>query len=729
MIKHIINSGALALGLLLLVVVPAHATSTLYLNSQPGDYIGGGVQTTLTDGDGSFTYADSANVVSISFMSTDNSQWWYLHFASPQNTTLANGPYVGATRWPFQSPTLPGQDISGDGRGCNMSSGLFVVRQIVTDGQGNIISLAIDFEQYCDGATAALLGGIRYNSSVPLIVQNPTAIAGNNQSVAEQSVVTLDGSLSEGGGGSITSYTWTQTAGPTVTLSAPTQAITTFNAPLVPLGGTTFTFNLSVMNNLGLTDNDSVSVHVSSKSDPQTYIYFQSDPGDYIGQGETFTLTSIDGLFSAQSISDNGLEVDYNGGDSWTLDFAPPSGQQLVPGTYLNVQRYPFQTAGVPGLSVYGAGRGCNTLTGQFTILAPGGAPNPPNSFGADFVQHCEGAAAALNGSVRYNFVDQHVPTADAGQAIQAVPGSTVTLDASSSHSNDGDQLVSYAWSQISGTSVSQSTPNNVSTTFIMPAATGDPNKDMLVFALLVTDDQGYMNQATVDVTPIAMPIAVTGTLSAVHDHTATGTLQASGGNGNPLTYSIMTQPSHGQVVLNNASTGAYTYTPNNLFVGSDSFTFNASDGSQSSNTATINITVIDNAPVTTNGTLSVNENAEGNGTLLATDADNDPLIYMIASQPQHGTVTLNDVSIGAYTYKPATGYSGSDSFTFKASDSIEGSNTSMVSITVNAVSGGTTGGTSSSGGGGGVDLLCLACLFGLLRYRRSGVRLRAKIY
>ena len=59
--------------------------------------------------------------------------------------------------------------------------------------------------------------------------------------------------------------------------------------------------------------------------------------------------------------------------DAWTLDFATPQGQALTAGTtYDNVARYPFQTSTQPGLSLYGDGRGCNTVTGSFTVIFPG---------------------------------------------------------------------------------------------------------------------------------------------------------------------------------------------------------------------------------------------------------------------------------------------------------------------------------------------------------------------
>jgi large repetitive protein len=64
------------------------------------------------------------------------------------------------------------------------------------------------------------------------------------------------------------------------------------------------------------------------------------------------------------------------------------------------------------------------------------------------------------------------------------------------------------------------------------------------------------------------------------------------------------------------------------------------------------------------------------------TDADSDPLTATKMSDPAHGT--LNSFgSDGSFTYTPAAGYSGADSFTYKASDGVADSNIATVSLTV----------------------------------------------
>ena len=57
------------------------------------------------------------------------------------------------------------------------------------------------------------------------------------------------------------------------------------------------------------------------------------------------------------------------------------------------------------------------------------------------------------------------------------------------------------------------------------------------------------------------------------------------------LSYTIVSQPAHGTLKLTSASGSAFTYTPKDGFIGSDSFAWKANNGSDS-NIATDSITV-----------------------------------------------------------------------------------------------------------------------------------------
>ena len=87
---------------------------------------------------------------------------------------------------------------------------------------------------------------------------NPVAQAGPDQTVASGSLVTLDGSDSEG---KIDSYSWAQTGGPTVALSNANSAVARFIAPYVA-SAVTLSFRLTVVDETKRADTDATSVIV-----------------------------------------------------------------------------------------------------------------------------------------------------------------------------------------------------------------------------------------------------------------------------------------------------------------------------------------------------------------------------------------------------------------------------------------------------------------------------------
>ncbi len=64
-------------------------------------------------------------------------------------------------------------------------------------------------------------------------------------------------------------------------------------------------------------------------------------------------------------------------------------------------------------------------------------------------------------------------------------------------------------------------------------------------------------------------------------------------------------------------------------------------------------------------------------------DPDGDPLAAQLGSLPAHGT--LNLAADGSFTYTPARGYVGTDTFTYRAWDGTVQSNTASVALTVAA--------------------------------------------
>jgi hypothetical protein len=155
--------------------------------------------------------------------------------------------------------------------------------------------------------------------------------------------------------------------------------------------------------------------------------------------------------------------------------------------------------------------------------------------------------------------------------------------------------------------------------------------------------------------------------------------------DGDTLTVAVVSQGSNGSVTIN--PNGTVTYTPNPNFHGSDSFTYTLADGKGGTDIATVTVTVND-APVagndgyTTTAGAALTVPAPG---VLGNDSDVDggPLSAELVSGPANGTLTLNPD--GSFTYTPSAGFSGTDSFTYRAGDGSAVSGTATVTITVSA--------------------------------------------
>src|SRR5690606_24652035 len=155
----------------------------------------------------------------------------------------------------------------------------------------------------------------------------------------------------------------------------------------------------------------------------------------------------------------------------------------------------------------------------------------------------------------------------------------------------------------------------------------------------------------------------------------------------------IVDQPPNGSVMLN--EDGSFTYTPNDNFNGTDTFTYRANDGNESSEPAavTIKVTPVNDPPIAGNDGYATNEdttlqvNADSGVLFNDNDPDGDPLTAVLVAGPpaEEGTLTLQPS--GAFTYDPPADFSGEVRFTYKAKDSTGSeSNTATVTITVKAV-------------------------------------------
>ena len=171
-----------------------------------------------------------------------------------------------------------------------------------------------------------------------------------------------------------------------------------------------------------------VAAHAATITGAGTSVTFSGTGGDYITQDQAWSYDPSNSTINATASTDgNSVGVNITGDTTWTLDFAAPQGQALTAGTtYDNVARDPFQASTQPGLSLYGDGRGCNTVTGSFTVnQAVFGPDGWIQSFDATFVQHCEGSTT----SEATGEVDIQNGPAPAALAVTVTPAATTNVD------------------------------------------------------------------------------------------------------------------------------------------------------------------------------------------------------------------------------------------------------------------------------------------------------------
>jgi len=156
-------------------------------------------------------------------------------------------------------------------------------------------------------------------------------------------------------------------------------------------------------------------------------------------------------------------------------------------------------------------------------------------------------------------------------------------------------------------------------------------------------------------------------------------TLLGSDPDGDTLTYTVVTGPSHGRL---SGKAPKLTYTPQPNFNGKDSFTFNVNDGTVDGVPVTVLIMVkaVNDPPTANEDSVTTQEDTLVSITLAGCDPDGDALSYSVVKGPSHGSLSGTGPNL---TYTPNANFNGSDSFLFKVNDGTVDSATATVAITL----------------------------------------------
>jgi hypothetical protein len=160
--------------------------------------------------------------------------------------------------------------------------------------------------------------------------------------------------------------------------------------------------------------------------------------------------------------------------------------------------------------------------------------------------------------------------------------------------------------------------------------------------------------------------------------------------DGDVLTATLLTSPANGSLSFD--TNGDFVYTPNDEFVGQDSFTYQPNDGPVAGTPTTVYINIQNSAPVavsdvytfhflTTNDTVT-NYVVGPPGVLENdSDADQDELTADLVSSTTNGVLQFDED--GSFTYTPNPGFVGTDTFTYVADDGYTTSEVTTVTLDI----------------------------------------------
>ena len=390
---------------------------------------------------------------------------WYI---VPNATGIARSEIPGAVgSISAQSPLLDGQNpryrigTGGDGDHFEISDGNLLNMTSADSGQG---SYAVNVT--ASGPSVFESGN---NWEVLTITVDgqaetaPTANAGDDQTVGEGNLVTLNGTGSSDPNGDPLTFSWSQTPGLSVSLSNGTAPSPTFTAPAVT-EQTDLVFELTVSDG---TDSDSDTVTVTVSNSVNEPPVAEAGPDQTVNENAEVTLDGSDSSdpnddpLTYEWTHDSALAITITGSDSLSASFTAPN---VAANTTLTVTL--TVNDGTVDVS--------DTL--QVTITD---SPNSPPVVGAD--------------------VDQEV-----------VEGATVTLSGTAADDDPEDDLT-YLWTHDGALAITFANQTALSTTFTAPNVAADTTITVTLTVSDGTVDVSGALQVTITDSPNSPPVVGAG--------------------------------------------------------------------------------------------------------------------------------------------------------------------------------------------------------------------------
>lgn len=465
----------------------------------------------------------------------------------------------------------------------------------------------------------------------------PTANAGNPQSInLPTTAVILNGSGTPNNGGSIITYTWTQTSGTAATIVSAASATTQIT------GMTTAgvrVFKLTVTQNDNQTASSSVTITVNANPN--------LGPIANAGTPQTIQLPTTSCTLTGSGVAGAGIITAYE----W----------QQVSGTAATITSPTSASTTIAGLSTAG------TRVFRLTVVQTDGQSNTNDV------------------SVTVNPAVNQPPTANAGtdQTI-VLPITTVTLTGSGSDPNG--TITAYAWTQVSGTAATIGSPATSSTNITGLSTTG-----VRVFRLTVTDNSGATGFSDVTITvnpaPNVPPTANAGSPQTITLPTSSVTLSGSGTDPDGTIVGYLWRQVSGVAATITSSTSASTTVTGLSTAGVRVFRLRVTDNSGDTAIADVIITVnsaINQPPTANAGADQSITLPTSSATLTGSGTDPDGTIVSYAWSQTFGTAaTITSPSSASTTITGMT-TTGIRRFLLTVTDNNGAIGSDEVQITVN---------------------------------------------
>jgi len=272
-------------------------------------------------------------------------------------------------------------------------------------------------------------------------------------------------------------------------------------------------------------------------------------------------------------------------------------------------------------------------------------------------------------------------PLVNAGQDQTITLPATALLSGAVSDDELPAGTLSVTWSVANGT-------GNVTFTHVHTQVTVASFDAPGVYVLRLTASDGALTNSDQVVVTVNRenhaPVALSQSTTNLEDQVQAIILQGEDADGDSLTYAVVSPPAYGQLT---GTPPNLSYTPTADYNGEDRFTFKVLDGALESAIVTnfIHILPVNDPPVADAQTVIGAEDGTMTVALSGSDVEGSQLTFTILTPPTNGVLVVLP-GTNTYAYTPGTNFSGSDSFSFIASDGEITSSPGAISIVVAAV-------------------------------------------